>query len=75
VASRYVLIALTLAVMVYRLSQREWVAAAGLAGLAGGLIVLQMALSRPRIKPVAWILFGVTAVAMIITGMRMFAAR
>lgn len=57
--------------MVYRLSQGEWVAAAGLAGLAGGLVVLQMAPSRPRIKPFAWVCFGITVVAMVMTYMRM----
>lgn len=69
--SRYFLIALALGVMVYRLSQGEGVAALGLAGLAGGLIVLQMAPSRPRLKPLAWACFGVTVVAMVITYIRM----
>ncbi len=73
-ASRYFLIALALGVMVYRLSQGEGVAAVGLAGLAGGLIILQLAPSRPKLKPLAWACFGVTVVAMLITYLRMRSA-
>ena len=57
--------------MVYRLSQGEGVAAAG---LAGGLILLQLAPSRPKLKPFAWACFGVTVVAMLITYLRLRAA-
>ena len=60
--------------MAYRLSQAEWVAAAGLAGLAGGLIVLQLAPSRPKLKPLAWGCFGITVIAMLLTYLRMRAA-
>lgn len=74
VVSRYLVIALALALTVFRLTQREWIAAAGLAGLAGGLIVLQLAARRPALKPLAWASFAVTAIAMVLVYLRMRAA-
>lgn len=69
--SRYIVIALAIGLTVFRLSQGEYVAAAGLAGLAGGLIVLQLAPSRPALKPLAWVGFGITFLSMVVVYLRM----
>ena len=68
--SRYFTIALAMGVCVFQLSRGAWVEATGLGALAGGLILLQLAPARPQLKPLAWGLFAVTAVAMVIVFMR-----
>jgi hypothetical protein len=74
VISRYLVIALALGVMIMRLVQHAWVAAAGLGALATGLVLLQAASGRPRLRPLAWAAFTVTAVTMVLVWMRMRAA-
>jgi hypothetical protein len=64
VISRVLVIALALGVAVYRYSQGAWVEGTGLASLAAGLVVLRLAPSRPAIRPLAYIAFVVTAIAM-----------
>jgi hypothetical protein len=69
--SRYLVIVLALGAMAARISQQAWVEATGLGALAAGLIVLQLASTRPRLKPVAWVAFSITIVAMGIVFARM----
>ena len=54
--------------------QGAWIETAGLAALAAGLIVLQVARTRPALKPLAWVAFAVTAGSMILVWIRMRAA-
>ena len=61
--SRYLVIALAFGAAAYRLSQGAWVEAAGLVALGAGLVILKLAATRPRIKPVAYASFLITAVA------------
>ena len=63
--SRYLVIALAAGAAVVRVSQGAWIEAAGLLGLAGGLLLLRWAATRPAVKPWAWVAFGVTGVSMI----------
>lgn len=65
--SRYLLIALAFGVGVYRAAQGAWLAAAGLFALGGGLVVLRLAGKRPALKPVAYLCFALTAVAIVLT--------
>ena len=65
------MIVLALGAMAMRIGQQAWVEASGLGALAAGLIALQFAASRPSLKPVAWIAFSVTIVAMGIVFVRM----
>jgi hypothetical protein len=71
VISRYLVIALALGAMAKQLLQHAWIEGAGLAGLAAGLIILQLAAGRPRLKPFAWAAFSVTAVAMVLVWIRL----
>ena len=64
--SRYLLIVLAFGVAVYRVTQGAWLAAAGLFALGGGLVVLRAAETRPKIKPLAYVLFGLTALSIAI---------
>jgi len=63
VISRYFVIGLAFAVAMYRASQGAWVEASGLVGLGAGLVVLRLAARRPAIKPLAYVCFLVTALA------------
>lgn len=62
--SRYLVIALAVGASVYRYSQGAWVEGTGLASLAAGLVILRLAPARPQIRPLAYVAFLVTAVAM-----------
>lgn len=62
--SRYLVIALALGAAVYRASQGAWIESIGLFGLGGGLVVLRLSATRPQLKPIAYLGFLVTALAM-----------
>jgi hypothetical protein len=57
--------------MAMRIGQQAWVEAAGLGALAGGLIALQLSARRPSLRPLAWVAFSITLVAMGIVFVRM----
>lgn len=57
--------------MAMRIGQQAWVEAAGLGALAGGLIALQLSTRLPSLRPLAWIAFSITIVAMGIVFVRM----
>ena len=61
--SRYFVIGLAFAVALYRASQGAWIESGGLLGLGSGLVVLRLADRRPGIKPLAYVCFLVTALA------------
>lgn len=61
--SRFILIVLAFGVGLYRASEGAWLAAVGLFALGGGLLVLKAAEKRPRIRPLAYVCFLATAVA------------
>jgi hypothetical protein len=61
--SRYLAIVLAFGVALYRLAQGAVVPGVGLLGLGAGLICLQLAASRPRLRWLAWACFLVTAAA------------
>lgn len=69
--SRYLVIVLALGAMAARLGQQAWIEATGLGALALGLVALQLAESRPALKPIAWIAFSITAVTMGVVFVRM----
>lgn len=64
--SRFLLIVLAFGVGLYRASQGAWLAAAGLFALGGGLVVLKLAEKRPALRPLAYVLFGGTAVSIVV---------
>lgn len=68
------LLVIVLAFIVAGLQARAgaWVEASGLAALGAGLIVLQLAQTRPRVKPFAWLAFAVTAAAMAVVALRSY---
>ena len=57
--------------MAMRIGQEAWVEATGLGALAAGLIALQLSTGRPRLRPIAWLAFSVTIVAMVVVFVRM----
>jgi hypothetical protein len=63
VISRYLVITLAFGTAVYRLLQGAWLEAVGLVGLGGGLLCLKLAERWPTLKRVAWVGFGLTALA------------
>ena len=69
--SRYLVIVLAVGAAAMRVAQGAWVEAVGLGALALGLIVLQLATTRPALKPLAWVAFGVTVVSMAVVFSRM----
>ena len=69
--SRYLVIALAAGAAAFRLSQAAWVEATGLGALAAGLIMLQLSTSKPGLRPVAWMAFLVTALAMVVVFIRL----
>jgi hypothetical protein len=69
--SRALVIVLALGAMTMRIGQQAWVEAAGLGALAAGLLALQFSAGRPSLRPVAWVAFSVTLVAMGIVFVRM----
>jgi hypothetical protein len=70
VISRTLIIALAVFAALYRASQGAWVESTGLSALAAGLIALRLAPARPWIKPLAWVAFGITALAMLAVFLR-----
>jgi len=64
VISRYLVIALALIAAGFKASQGALVETVGLASLALGLVILKLAGTRPGLKPMAWLSFLVTAIAM-----------
>jgi hypothetical protein len=48
------------------------VEASGLVALGAGLIILHLAQTRPRVKPLAWLAFAVTAAAMVVVALRTY---
>ena len=68
--SRYLVIVLALVAGAMRVSQGAWVEAAGLFSLGAGLAVLKLAGSRPASRPVAYVLFAVTALSIAIVLIR-----
>jgi hypothetical protein len=69
--SRALVIVLALGAMAMRIGQQAWIEAAGLGALAAGLIALQLSAGRPSLRPLAWVAFSVTIVAMGIVFVRM----
>jgi hypothetical protein len=69
--SRYLIIALALGAAAMRIAQHAWIESTGLAALAAGLVILQMAARRPALKPLAWAAFTVTAATMVVVWVRM----
>jgi hypothetical protein len=69
--SRALVIVLALGAMAMRLQQQAWIEAAGLGALAGGLVALQLSATRPSLRPLAWLAFSITLVAMGIVFVRM----
>jgi hypothetical protein len=68
--SRILVIVLAFIVAGVQARAGAWVEAAGLVGLGLGLVVLQLAVTRPRLKPLAWLAFAVTIAAMVVVAMR-----
>ena len=68
--SRYLVIVLAFVAGAMRVSQGAWIEAAGLFGLGAGLAVLKIAGSRRASKPIAYVLFGVTAVSIVVVLLR-----
>ncbi len=62
--SRYLVIALALGAGIFRVTQGAWIEALGLFGLGCGLIVLKLSATRPALRPLAYLGFLVTALAM-----------
>ena len=69
--SRYLVIVLAVGAAAMRVAQGALVEAVGLGALALGLIVLQLATTRPALKPLAWVAFAVTVVSMAVVFSRM----
>jgi hypothetical protein len=63
VISRYFVIVLAIAAGAYRASQGAWVEATGLMGLGAGLVALKLSATRPALRPVGYLAFVVTALA------------
>ncbi len=70
--SRYVVITLAFGAAVYRLSQGAWVEAGGLLALGAGLIALTLSARKPAARRVAFVAFGVTALAVVIMVVRRY---
>lgn len=62
--SRLLVIALAIGASAYRYMQGAWIEGTGLGCLAAGLLILRFAPSRPQIRPLAYVAFLVTAIAM-----------
>jgi hypothetical protein len=69
--SRYLVILVALIAAIFRYQQGEWLAASGLAFLALGLALLKLADGKPRLKPFAFLSFGMTALVMIVVFIQM----
>jgi hypothetical protein len=63
VISRYLVIALAFIAAAFRASQGAWVETTGLVGLGVGLVVLKLAATKPALRPIAYLAFLVTALA------------
>ena len=68
--SRSLVILLAFIAAGFRASQSAWIEVIGLVALGGGLLVLQLSVTRPRLKRFAWICFAVTAVSVIVVFLR-----
>ena len=64
--SRYILIVLAFGVAIYRAVEGAYLASAGLVALGAGLVVLKLSEGKPRLRPLAYICFAATAVAIAI---------
>jgi hypothetical protein len=70
VVSRYLVIAMAITAAIVKAGQGALVEAVGLSGLAAGLTALRISTTRPALKPVAWLCFLVTAIAIVIVVVR-----
>ncbi|HWB15045.1 MAG TPA: hypothetical protein VG538_01465 [Vicinamibacterales bacterium] len=68
--SRVLVIVLAFIVAGVQARAGAWVEASGLVALGAGLIILHLAQTRPRVKPLAWLAFAVTAAAMVVVALR-----
>jgi hypothetical protein len=68
--SRVLVIMLAFIVAGVQARAGAWVEAGGLVGLGTGLVILHVAATRPRLKPLAWLAFAVTVAAMVIVALR-----
>jgi len=66
VISRYLVIVLAAGAAVMRATQGAWVEATGLASLAAGLVLLRLAGTKPALKPLAYLAFLATALAIVV---------
>ena len=64
--SRYIVILLAAVAAAMRAAQGAWVEATGLASLTAGLVALRLAPTRPSLKPLAYLAFLVTALAVVV---------
>jgi hypothetical protein len=72
VISRYLVIVLAFAAAALQASRGAWMEAAGLLGLAGGLLLLRLAPAHPPLRRLAYLAFALTAIAMIVVFARRF---
>jgi hypothetical protein len=70
--SRVLVIVLAFIVAGVQARAGAWVEASGLVALGAGLIILHLAQTRPRVKPLAWLAFAVTAAAMVVVALRTY---
>jgi hypothetical protein len=68
--SRVLVIVLAFIVAGVQARAGAWVEASGLVALGAGLIIQHLAQTRPRVKPLAWLAFAVTAAAMVVVALR-----
>ncbi len=68
--SRVIVIALAFVVAAVRFSQGAWVEGSGLVGLGAGLIIWHLSERRRALRPLAWVGFAATAVAVVTTILR-----
>jgi hypothetical protein len=68
--SRLLVIVLAFIVAGVQARAGAWVEAVGLVALGAGLIILQLAGTRPRVKLFAWLAFAVTAASMVVVALR-----
>ena len=68
--SRVIVITLAFVAAAVQAGRGAWVEAVGLVGLGAGLVVLKIAATKPRLKPLAYAAFAVTALAMAVVLIR-----
>jgi hypothetical protein len=74
VISRYLVIVLAFVAAGFRIVQGAWVEAAGLASLGLGLAFLKLAEHTPALRPFAFVSFAITALAIAVALIRLYAA-